>query len=248
MNVNLNIDWNIISIISTIIAWVVLVVLVIRTYRKQDEEERPKLLKILLVVLIGLFSFSINIPVFGELVSFAVLPLGVWLLIAFTNKNDRWHVYRKYAWIGFFANYLFLAATLTGLLISSVIYPEDEIDTYLHDVTEASFIKVHPSAPEAEFNLAQFEKDISSFESSYADVIGWYDSVTEQEQVLEPDQTSQIEERFPFLITGIESKEGNSIHVFVESDGKGILITTSEQQFYFRSDTASFLEKRVNEE
>lgn len=241
-------DWNLINSLTTIVAWLILGFVIFRTYQKQDEEERPKLIKIFFIVMFGLFSFSINLPAFGELVSVAVLPIGVWLTLAFTEKSGRWQNYRKYSWIGFLANYLFLAGTLVGIFISSVIYPEGEIETYLDEVSEAELIAIHPSATEGVLNAEQFQEDISSFEPEYADIIKWFDDAMVQKQSLEPDGTGQIEEKFPYIIIGTESKEGKRVQVYLEADGKGLLVTTDEHQYYYRSPSATFLTKGVDEE
>jgi len=243
-----DIEWNTIDMIAMVASWAVFLFWIMTMYKKDEPENRPKKRKIVVIVLAGLFSFSVDLSAFGEIISFAVLPIGVWIVYAVLNLRGRWEVYRKYAWSGFAANYLFLIITLFAAFISSLLYPDGEIETYVDNVSEAELIMIHPSAIESELNVEQFEEAISGFEPEYTDVDGWYVEVMEQEQNLEPNERNQIEEKFPYLITGIKSKEGYSVHVYVEADGKGMLVNTSEDQYYYRSESAFFLKEGVNEE
>ena len=53
-------------------------------------------------------------------------------------------------------------------------------------------------------------------------------------------RTSKRKERFPYLLTGVKPKWGSGIPtlIYLEEDGKGILITTPKKQLYFRSQQA----------
>ena len=48
--------------------------------------------------------------------------------------------------------------------------------------------------------------------------------------------TNKKRERFPYQLIGGSSKWGSGIHtrIFIENDGRGVLITTSKNQLYFR--------------
>ncbi|CAM5222527.1 hypothetical protein UACE39S_02711 [Ureibacillus acetophenoni] len=72
---------------------------------------RTKRAKIAVAIVVGLFTFSIN---FGnEMMKISILPLGVWILyFAFRNKGESWEKYRAYAWLGFWANFIFLARNI----------------------------------------------------------------------------------------------------------------------------------------
>lgn len=241
-------EWNTIEMVCTATAWAILCFWIIHMYKKHDPEKRPKKRKIVVIFLVGLFSVSIDLPVFGEMISIAILPIGLAVAYTVLNRSRRWEVYSRYAWSGFAANYLFMVTTLVAAFLSSQLYPEGEIETYLDDVSGAELITIHPSAKESEFNAEQFEEDVSGFELEDADVIGWYEEVMEQEQDLETNERNQIKEKFPYLITGIESKEGDSVPVYLEADGKGMLLNTKENQYYYRSESASFLKEGVSEE
>ncbi|MFB1082631.1 hypothetical protein [Jeotgalibacillus sp. JSM ZJ347] len=233
---------------TALAAWTILAFWLISLYQKHDPEERPATRKMLLIVLIGLFSFSIDFPAFGEMISLAILPIGVGVAYLVLKRRGRWEVYNRYAWSGFFANYLFLSASLLTIFISSQFYPEGEIETYLDDVFGAELFVIHPSAEGGKLNVEQFAEDITGFEAEYDDVIGWYDDAMEQKYASEPDEQEQVEEKFPYLITGIEAKEGYGVQVYLEADGKGMLVTTADNQYYYRSESASFFEEGVSEE
>ncbi|CAM5222531.1 hypothetical protein UACE39S_02712 [Ureibacillus acetophenoni] len=57
----------------------------------------------------------------------------------------------------------------------------------------------------------------------------WY-----METYMNADSTTK-DERFPYQLIQAHSKMGSGIHsiIFIENDGKGILITTSDQQSLF---------------
>lgn len=54
------------------------------------------------------------------------------------------------------------------------------------------------------------------------------------------------EARFPYVLTGIETKwgSGKSPIIYLEKDGKGILISMEDKQLYFRSSAPFLKEKR----
>ncbi|MCK0473725.1 hypothetical protein [Halalkalibacter sp. APA_J-10(15)] len=247
--INWNFEMNMIGVASTILAWVILAVLIRGTYNTQNSDERPKLWKIIIAVLIGLFSFSINLTLFSELFSIAILPLGVLILYGVLQGKKRWEAYRKYAWIGFFGNYIFLGTAILAILLTGVLYPIDDVKTYLADLSEAELLSIHPSGQEVGMNVTQLEESLFSFEREHLDAVQWYEDIREQkrpsEEYINPES---VQEKFPYLLTGVGAQAGKEVRIYVESDGKGLLITTKDHQYYFRSDTASFLEERGNEE
>jgi hypothetical protein len=62
-------------------------------------------------------------------------------------------------------------------------------------------------------------------------------------------ESSKREERFPFLLIDYHPKWGSDIHsmIYIEADGKGILISASDKQLYFRSETSILREGNENE-
>lgn len=203
-------------------------------YGKQ--ELKPKLWKILIVVFVGLFSFSINLPFMNQQVKLAILPLGVWILYGINSRRSAgssWETYRKYAWLGFFANYLFLAMSILIPLVHVGIFPKNDIGTYISEMKGAQIIKTHPSAANLKLDRHLLLSQIDSMENEpiYSDE--WYRDTFETGEEIE-----RKDERFPYQLAGITSKWGSGVQslIHVERDGKGILITTGQEQFYFRSD------------
>lgn len=223
-----------------IIAWIIILLAIRMIYGKQ--ELKPKLWKILIVVFVGLFSFSINLPFMNQQVKLAILPLGIWILYGIYSRrseSNSWETYRKYAWIGFFANYLFLAISIFIALVHAGIYPKNDLGTYISEMKGAQIIKTHPSAANLTLDRHLLMAQIDSMENEpiYSDE--WYRETLETSA-----EEARKDERFPYQLTGITSKWGSGVHslIHVERDGKGILITTGQEQFYFRSDQ-SFLKE-----
>jgi hypothetical protein len=224
-----------------IITWIVILLAIRMIYRNQ--EPKPKLWKMLIVVFIGLFSFSINLPFMDQQVKLAILPLGVWILYGIYSRKSEgksWEKYRKFAWLGFFANYLFLVMSILISLVHVGIYPKNDIGTYISELEGAYIIKTHPSAANLTLDRQLLMSQIDSMknETIYSD--DWYRETFETSA-----DGERKDERFPYQLTGISSKWGSGVHslIHVERDGKGILITTGQEQFYFRSDK-SFLKER----
>jgi hypothetical protein len=231
---------NAVSISINIASWLVLLYIVKIVYKEQ--EMKPAIWKMILAFIIGLFSFSINLPFNGEPVRLAILPLGVWLLYWILSKRSEglsWQKYRKFAWIGFFANYIFLIGTLSSLGLDGEIYPKRAITTYLGDLAHASILKTNPSGEQVKLDKKALIPDNLNFqiESIYSEK--WY-----QETFME-NSTERKEERFPYMLTGVKPKWGSGIQseIFIEKDGKGLLINTGMEQIYFRSEETIFEEE-----
>lgn len=185
--------------------------------------------KPLIVLLIGLFSFSINGSLFRVPLSVAVLPLGVWILYVFLKgKKGSWERYRYFAWLGFCSNYIFLAFVLVAIPIRFWIYPSHELLTYISNIENGSILSIHPSAAENQSLHGEISV-LKKMKPKKVDSEQWY---TETNMVSETNR-----ERFPYQIIGTSPKwgSGNRSIVYLERDGKGLLITTPDQQLYFRS-------------
>ncbi|MFJ8065406.1 hypothetical protein ACIQYS_12315 [Psychrobacillus sp. NPDC096426] len=222
---------NIIEIATSIAAWIIIVVLAIRIYKKQLEQ--PKTWKTIIVILIGLFSFSINWDVFDTLVQIAILPLGVWILYAFLNRKDGlWEKYRYYAWLGFWSNFIFLSTALIAIPINYFVYPENEPRTYISNVENASIIAIHPSAKEHMVVKENLQKPIHNLKTKTFFSNEWYN-----ETYMEAGADKR-KERFPYLLINTLPKWGSGLGaaIYIEKDGKGLLIATPKKQYYFQSD------------
>ncbi|WP_289137961.1 hypothetical protein [uncultured Brevibacillus sp.] len=229
-------NYNIIEIITVILGWSVIVFFAYRIYQKQIV--KLKVWKIPLIILVGLISFSINLSMFDLIFKLPILPLGVWILyFVFKGKAEKWQTCRSFAWLGFGANFIFFASTLITILVHHVIYPKDELSVYISNVENASIINIHPSAKDRSLNIDSLLKqlDTMSQEAVYSDQ--WY-----QETYMNT-ESNKRNERFPYQVIGTSSRWGSGLQtlIYIEDDGKGILVSTPEKQLYFRS-KASLIE------
>lgn len=231
---------NIITVILMTSAWLIIGARVFKIYRQQIE--KPVWWKVIIAILVGLFSFSFTFTLLKQAVQIAVLPLGLWLLYWILRWRSSWEKYRKYAWLGFFANYLFFAFTVGGIFIHQAIYPKENIHTYISDLSEAKIIPTHPSAKgNIQFEPDAFQK-IESFKEYqfFSDV--WYTEVYETSGVVQ-------NERFSYLVIDSNAKWGSGYKplIYIERDGKGILITTENDQMYFKSEQSIIGEVSADE-
>ncbi|ESU33834.1 hypothetical protein G3A_04125 [Bacillus sp. 17376] len=222
------------EIVLNLVAWGSIFILARRIYSKQDL--KPIIWKLIIVILVGLFSFSINLPYMDQQIKLAILPLGVWILYGiYSRKNEgiSWDRYRKYAWLGFFANFIFLTVSLINPLIHSAIFPANDISTYLSDIINGKIIQTHPSADKKILDRDSLIIQLDSIKEEPVYSEKWYYEAFESG--VEP---AKAEERFPYQLAGTEAKWGSGIDpmIFVEQDGKGILISTGEKQVYFRAE------------
>ena len=231
MEIAFNLPDNIIIILSSCLVWCVIAYLAYRIYQKQTD--KPKIWKIAVIIIIGLFSFSINWQIATVLVKMSILPLGVWALsIFFKWTNRNWQAYRRFAWLGFWANFIFLASTLLPIPIHHAVYPKDEAVTYMSRIENSSLVPIHPSAVEdGVLDKENLEKQLQTMTQERIDSEKWY-----QDIYLNSSEINESDERFPYQLVGTSAAWGSAIHpvIFVENDGKGILITTVENQLYFR--------------
>ncbi|MFE1245029.1 hypothetical protein ACFW35_12930 [Fictibacillus sp. NPDC058756] len=219
------------SMLMDILAFIVIGVLAYRIYKKQ--KEKPKKEKAFIVIIVGLFSFSITMPGFDAFVKIPILPLGVWILyFIYRNKVEKWVKYRRFAWLGFIANFIFLAATFMSIPIQNTLYPENEITTYIANKENIQLIKLHPSARDAEIKKEVLNKQLSNMNRKTIDSDEWY------QQIEIIDVPNERVERFPYQLAGTKPKWGSALNntVYIEKDGKGLLITTPEKQIYYRSE------------
>lgn len=226
----INGNYNIIEILNVMLGLVVITFFSYKIYHKQIV--KPKVWKIPLIILFGLFSFSIHLRMFDMIFKLPILPLGVWILyFACKGKDERWQTCRAFAWLGFGANFIFFATTLITIPVHHVIYPKDELSVYISNVENASILNIHPSAKDRSLNKESLQKQLDTMtqEVIYSDQ--WY-----QETYFSA-ESNKRNERFPYQIVGTSSKWGSGLHtlIYMEDDGKGILLSTPQKQLYFRS-------------
>lgn len=219
------------SILMDIIAFIIIGILAKRIYKKH--EEKPKIWKMLLILFIGLFAFSFTLPVYDAFVKIPILPLGVWILyFVFRNKVEKWMMYRRFAWLGFLANFIFLAAAFASFPIEKTLYPQDKLSTYIARTDQANIYTLHTSVKETTLKKGVLNKQLSEMQPERIDSQRWYNDIVNIDVPQE-----ERKEKFPFQIMGTEPRWGSGLKtaIFVERDGKGLLITTQKKQYYFRS-------------
>ena len=228
MNISYNFSVNLIEFIFELISWAIIGLIAYRLYRRIPE--KSKVLKILVCTYIGLFSFSINWNVADTQVKFSILPLGVWILyLILRRKEGRWERYRSFAWLGFFANYIFLANTLLSIPVHQFFYSEDELSTYISHVEDASIIATYPSANEQTLDKESLQKQIHNMKPAANHGIEWYNE-------MEMESTKKSE-KFPYQLIDFSPKWGSNLNavIYIEADGKGLLVSTPKKQLYYRS-------------
>lgn len=235
MDITFDFTFNAIAIITSILAWGVIFLFAYRIYKKQTV--RPKIWKIFIVIYVGIFSFSLNWNMFNTMLKVSILPLGVWILyFIFRGKDERWQSYRSFAWLGFLANFIFLASTLITIPAHHAIYPKDEPSTYLANFDHASIINIHPSAKERSLHKENILKQLYSMRQEMIHRDQGY------EDMYLNNETNKRNERFPYQLIGTSSKWGSGLQtmIYIEEDGKGIIISTSTNQLYYRFEDSLF--------
>ncbi|GKV54090.1 hypothetical protein NCCP2222_00370 [Sporosarcina sp. NCCP-2222] len=234
MAVVYDLNMDVIALIAKATGYTLLALMVAQLYRKQSK--KPPIIAIILVVLFGLFSFTINIPINDSFISLSILPLGVWILFfILKRKEGRWATYRSYAWLGFGANYLFLAIQLLAIPIHYFVYPEDKLETYFAVIEKAAVIPTHPSGSESCLDEKRLIEQIrSAKEEPFFSEEWYYETFVGSE--------SGTKERFRYLLIGVGPKWSSGLHAltFIEKDGRGILVTSRKHQLYYRMEDSVF--------
>ncbi|MFJ7745483.1 hypothetical protein [Peribacillus sp. NPDC097295] len=219
------------SFILLLFSYVLIGILFFIVYKRQQNP--PKVWKGLLVMLIGIFSFSITFNLSAEVIKVPILPLGVALLYWLLRRKgntERWPRYRRYAWLGFWVNCIFLAFSFLHSPLDHFMFPNDEPSTYMQDVEKASLINTHPTAKKVTLNNEVLQRQVDKMKQKQIKSESWYYKINEK---------NGYEERFPYFLTGTVPKMGSGLKtvIYVEKDGKGFLITTNKgRQVYFRSE------------
>jgi len=214
-----------------IVGWVVISIIASRLYKSQSD--KPILWKLIVVILIGFFTFSFHLQVFDRGIQIPILPLGVWVLYWFLRKDEpTWRKYRPFAWLGFVANYILLIFLFIGYLINHLLYPGYNISTYISNVEDAYIINTHPTANESSLSKENLIASIHTAKQQDYSSLSWYN-----ETLLGAD-SDETAERFPYMLANTFPKWGSGLRtsIYLEKNGKGILITTQERQFYFQTD------------
>ncbi|TVX92480.1 hypothetical protein [Paenibacillus agilis] len=233
-------QYNIVLSIGITLGWLSLLIIAIYMYRKQQDKSL-KIWVIALIIYIGMFSFSFSFTFNQESLKLAILPLGVWFLLIVLPQSSK-DRYRPYAWLGFCANYLFLFITILISFIHDGMYPKTNPATFISNLDDADLIAIHPSAQPAEFNKKRLQEQLEQLTAAEMQVIEWH-----RQSTVETEEYYQ-RERFPYLLVGVKASRGSGLSstVHIENDGKGLLLTTPNQQLYYRVGE-TLLERKVND-
>jgi hypothetical protein len=233
-------NFNLVGIVLTLVAWGIVAFLFFRLYRKS--EEKLLIWKAVVISFIGLFSFTFGFTLWETPVKLPILPLGVWILCWLLSRRGSWHRYRKFAWLGFWANFIFLAATLIISPLHNAFYPKDQVSTYLNNIENSTVSVTNPSAMKVLLDKSKLKTEISNMRMKNFDSIAWH------RQATLPDGSEKAE-RFPYYLSDINPMFGSGLHalIFVEKDGKGLLISSKGKQYYFRGDESFLKGKGVEE-
>ncbi|OAB48339.1 hypothetical protein [Paenibacillus antarcticus] len=230
MSFQLELPHNVVFIAGGILGWLIVLILVSRHYLKR--QEKPSFWKVILVVLVGMFSFTINLNLMHVSTKLSILPLGVWILVGLLSKAS-WQTYRAFAWIGFWANFIFLFTTLMSGFMDNWVYPKEDASTYISDLENAYIVAIHPSGLQAVLNKERFQDQLRDVEAVDIMDMGleWY-----QESSMESEPYYQ-KEHFPYALLGALPRwgSGRDSTMYIQDDGKGLLITTANQSYYYRS-------------
>ncbi|WP_018934069.1 hypothetical protein [Gracilibacillus lacisalsi] len=220
---------HVVELLSYIPVWLVIVLGAIYFYRKNEEE--MAIWKVAILIFVGMFTFDFHWNIENEW-RIPVLPLGVWIVYFFMRKDsERWQRARTFAWWGFLSSYLFILSGLIAILLQSIIYPDDEVQTFLANVENAEVKTIHSSG---EYNISldpeTFSEALDTATRKELDFNQWRDEQMNVEQ--------EHTEEFPYLVEGVKAKWGSGYIpvVYVSKDGYHLLISTLEQQYYFETE------------
>lgn len=209
------------------VAWAIIVTIALQMYKKRTV--KPTKWKAIVAIIIGIFSFTINWNMSGTQIKFPILPLGVWILYwILKGRGDSWTIYRQFAWLGFWANFIFLLTSFVTLPVQQTLYPQNEVSTYISNINQASLVKIYSPAKDDSLNKENLQKQLDTMiqEPLYSE--DWFYSNMDSKKKYE---------RFPYQLIGSSPKFGSGLKVivYVKNEGKGLLIVTPNEQLYFRS-------------
>ncbi|UFT99379.1 hypothetical protein KO561_19790 [Radiobacillus kanasensis] len=230
-----DLEFSIPHIILYLLEFALIAFLFMRIYKKR--EFPTKLWVAILATIIGLIALSIDIPVRDEIIHLSILPLGAWALYFLWKRSNKWETYRKFAWLGFLTSYISIMTILGAEIFHDLIYPKDDVSIYLANIEEASVIRLIEDVPFVSLNASNLEKQLFSFEEKDVQSSNWYHETDNGKP-----------KRFPYQLIGTNPRFGSYLDsvIYIEKDGKGLLIQTEDHQYYFRSEQ-SFLEEGGDE-
>ncbi|WP_088042399.1 hypothetical protein [Bacillus sp. EAC] len=221
------------SIIVSILNFMLIGFVFYRVYK--EKEIKPKLWKALGVMYIGAFAFTFNFNFYQNIIQFPILPIGVWIIYWFSRrrKSERWTIYRGFAWKGFLLRFVFIITNFLIQPINSLMYPKDEIQTFIADIHEPSVLTTNIKFSDVSLISNKMLTSKNLFKANNINSEAWYYESSHYEE-----KKPTPPERFPYLLLGTKPKFGSGLDsmIYIEKDGKGIFITTNGRHYYFRSE------------
>ena len=219
--------------------WLLIFVIGFKLYKKQ--EIKPIIWKAVIVYFVGKFAITFNYPLEQKAIHFALIPLGVIAIYLFFSKRPNFNTYLKFAWFGFFSNYLFLVGTLLIMPFNSFLYDKNDIHTYIAHSENIEILSIHPSANDNIAVRASILEQVKAAKEQPVNIDWYYESVG--------DDRVEVE-RFPYILANIAPKWGSQAKatIYVEKDGKGLLIASPTKHLYYRLDESILQEVTANGE
>ncbi|UKS65251.1 hypothetical protein [Rossellomorea marisflavi] len=224
------VNGGVLSWLMPAIAWGILIIGAVFMIRRQKNQ--APFWKAFLVFMVGVFTISYTFEPRGIMVRIPILPLGVLILyLTLRRKNGRWERYRRFAWFGFAGNILLAIMALAAIPLSAIVYPSDDPATYLSNPEKVSLVQSHPAASNVSLDQKKLAEQLDGMTEAQPEGESWY-----RESTVEDENQSKAPERFPYLLSGVEPKWGSGLSslIYVEGNGKGLLILSGDTQYYYQ--------------
>lgn len=198
----------------------------------QAATEKQNIIKIVIIFLLSsVITGKITQHIYDIPFQIPILPIGVWLIYLAIDKQKNWPSYRWYAWLGFTLSVLLTISNIIAYPIQKALYPPNEITNFINELDSTTIFTTHLSGADHVI-LTTNALDIiqnATYEPNdswgYAEFYYRYDN-------------PKAKERFPYLLQNTKSKFGSGYHpyIFIEQDGRGLLIIDKNVSNYFHLD------------
>lgn len=231
---------NLVEVVVYSFCWLIIFVIGFILYKKQ--EIKPIIWKAFIIYLVGKIAFTLNYPLEQQTINFALIPLGVIAICLLFSKRPKFNTYLTFAWFGFFSNYVFLIGTLLINPLYSFLYDKSDIQTYMSRLENLEILSIHPSANDNVVVRSSILEQVETAKKQPFGNMDWYYESIGDERV-------EVE-RFPYILANVEPKWGSQAYatIYVEKDGKGLLIAAPTKHLYYRLDASILQEVPTNEE
>ena len=231
---------NLVELVVYSFCWLIILVIAFKLYKKQ--EIKPIIWKAVIVYIVGKFSFTFNYPIEQQAINIALIPLGVIAIYLLFSKRPNFNTYLNFAWFGFFSNYVFLIGTLLIIPLYPFVYDKNDIHTYMSRLENIEILSIHPSANDNVMVRASIYEQVEAAKKQTLMNMDWYYESVGDDRV-------EVE-RFPYILANVTPKWGSNATatIYVEKDGKGLLIAAPTKHLYYRLDESILQEVTANEE